>query len=95
MEWHARATLAIDQRVHEQVEARMAEMRNQFGSAVDQRAEEKLALHLASLPASHGLNAGNSTHVRSSTPPPGKIASFATTATTELRHRPLVHPRRF
>lgn len=82
MEWHARATLAIDQRVQEQVEAKKAELLKQFDSAVDQRAEEKLSLHLASLPASHGLQAGDSTHVRSSTPPPGKAASFATTATT-------------
>jgi NIMA (never in mitosis gene a)-related kinase 2 len=82
MEWHTRATLAIDQRVHEQVEAKKADLLRQFDAAVDQRAEEKLSLHLASLPASHGLQAGDSTHVRSSTPPPGKAASFATTATT-------------
>ena len=82
MEWHTRATLAIDQRVHDQVEAKKAELLQQFKEAVDQRAEEKLGLHLASLPASHGLSAGESTHVRSSTPPPGKTASFATTATT-------------
>lgn len=83
MEWHARATLAIDQRVHEQVEAKKADLLKQFEIAVDQRAEQKLSLHLASLPASHGLNAGDSTHVRSSTPPPGKAAaSFTTTGTT-------------
>jgi NIMA (never in mitosis gene a)-related kinase 2 len=82
MEWHARATLAIDQRVQEQVEAKKAELLKQFDVAVDHRAEEKLSLHLASLPASHGLQAGDSFHVRSSTPPPGKAASFATTATT-------------
>jgi NIMA (never in mitosis gene a)-related kinase len=82
MEWHTRATLAIDQRVHDQVEAKKAELLQQFEEVVDQRAEEKLGLHLASLPASHGLSAGESTHVRSSTPPPGKTASFATTATT-------------
>ena len=84
MEWHARATLAIDQRVHEQVEAKKAELLKQFGMAVEQRAENKLSLHLASLPASHGLNACDSTHVRSCTPPPGKAASFATTATTAV-----------
>lgn len=85
MEWHARATLAIDQRVYEQVEAKKAELLKQFDSAVDQRAEEKLSLHLASLPASHGLNAGQSTHVRSSTPPPGKVtSSFTTTGTTAV-----------
>ena len=83
MEWHARATLAIDQRVHEQVETKKAELLKQFETAVDQRAEEKLTLHLASLPANHGLEAGDSTHVRSSTPPPGKAASsFATTGTS-------------
>lgn len=83
MEWHARATLAIDQRVYEQVEAKKSDLLRQFQTAVEQRAEEKLSLHLASLPASHGLTAGDSTHVRSSTPPPGKVASsFATTGTT-------------
>ena len=79
---HARVTLVIDQQVYVQVEAKKAELLQQFEEAVDQRAEEKLGLHLASLPASHGLSAGESTHVRSSTPPPGKAASFATTATT-------------
>lgn len=83
MEWHARATLAIDQRVYEQVEAKKSELLRQFEAAVDQRAEQKLSLHLASLPANHGLNEGDSAHVRSSTPPPGKVASsFATTGTT-------------
>ena len=82
MEWHARATLAIDQRVHEQVEAKKAELLKQFETAVDRRAEEQLALHLASLPASHGLKSGDSTHVRSCTPPPGKAASFASTTTS-------------
>ncbi|KAK3056426.1 G2-specific serine/threonine protein kinase [Extremus antarcticus] len=86
IEWHTRATLAIDQRVHEQVEAKKAELLKQFEMTVEKRAEEKseekLNLHLASLPASHGLQqAGDSTYVRSSTPPPGKAASFATTAT--------------
>lgn len=83
MEWHTRATLAIDQRVYEQVESKRLEMEKQFKSAVEQRAEEKLSLHLASLPNSHGLEAGESQHVRSCTPPPGKgQASFATTANT-------------
>ena len=86
MEWHARATLAIDQRVHEQVEAKKQELLKQFNGAVDQRAEEKLTLHLASLPASHGLSGGDSTHVRSRTPPPGKaISSFTTTGTRHSR----------
>lgn len=81
-EWHTRATLIIDERVLQQVEAKKAELLQQFEEAVEHRAEKKLGLHLASLPASHGLGAGDSTHVRSSTPPPGRIASFATTATT-------------
>ena len=81
MEWHARATLAIDQRVQEQVEAKKGDLLKQFETAVDQRAEEKLSLHLASLPSSHGLDGGDSRHVRSSTPPPGKAASFATATT--------------
>ena len=81
MEWHARATLAIDQRVHEQVEAKKAELLKQFESAVDQRAEEKLGLHLASLPDSHGLEGSECTNVRSSTPPPGKVINFATATT--------------
>jgi NIMA (never in mitosis gene a)-related kinase 2 len=82
MEWHTRATLIIDERVLQQVEAKKAELLQQFEEEVEKRAEKKLSLHLASLPTSHGLSAGGSTHVRSSTPPPGKVASFATTATT-------------
>lgn len=81
-EWHVRATMIIDERVVQQVEAKTAELHRQFDEAVERSAEKKLSLHLASLPASHGLSAGGSTHVRSSTPPPGKIASFATTNTT-------------
>ena len=88
-EWHTRATLAINERVAaketellQQVEAAKDALCQKFEKEVEQRVENKLALHLASLPASHGLSAGESTHVRSSTPPPGNIASFATTATT-------------
>ena len=81
-EWHTRATLIIDERVVQQVQAKEAELHRQFREAVEHDAEKKLNRHLASLPANHGLSAGESTHVRSSTPPPGKIASFATTATT-------------
>ena len=85
MEWHARATLAIDQKVHELAEKQKSELLGQFEAAVDQRAEDKLSLHLASLPASHATsqNSDISIHVRSSTPPPGKaatIASFQSTA---------------
>ncbi|TKA22824.1 hypothetical protein B0A50_07723 [Salinomyces thailandicus] len=96
MEWHAKATLAIDQRVAEaekrsqqQLQAYKAEyeahLRGQFEAAVEQQVDEALKLHQASLPANHGLgeNAEAQSHVRSNTPPPGKSqASFATTNTT-------------
>lgn len=93
MEWHARATLAIDQRVAEQKAGLekdklnfQQELQKQFEAAVDQQVEDKLRLHEASLPSSHGLGQnGASKHVRSSTPPPGKAnttASFSTTAMT-------------
>lgn len=73
MEWHARATLAIDQKVHEASEKNKAELLAQFEAAVDQRAEEKLSLHLKSLPASHSSQSNDlSVHVRSSTPPPAR-----------------------
>ena len=90
MQWHTRATLAIDQRVHEQVERKKSELHQQFEQAVEQRAEEKLSLHLASLPISHGLEAGDSQHVRSCTPPPGKATgSFATATTAATTDRDL------
>ncbi|KAI7645713.1 hypothetical protein KC318_g19868, partial [Hortaea werneckii] len=99
MEWHAKATLAIDQRVAEaekrsaaQLEQYKAEyeahLRAQFDAAVEQQVDEKLKLHQASLPHSHGLGkeADVQAHVRSNTPPPGaegkNTASFATTGTT-------------
>nr|POE66196.1 g2-specific protein kinase nima [Quercus suber] len=80
MEWHARATLAIDQRVSEAVD----KLRQDFETEVEQRVQEKLDLHFASLPAAHGADQASDTafHVRSSTPPAGKNASFTTTATT-------------
>ncbi|KAI7209097.1 kinase-like protein [Hortaea werneckii] len=99
MEWHAKATLAIDQRIAEaekrsaaQLEQYKAEyeahLRAQFDAAVEQQVDEKLKLHQASLPHSHGLGkeADVQAHVRSNTPPPGaegkNTASFATTGTT-------------
>ncbi|KAK4550717.1 hypothetical protein LTR36_000296 [Oleoguttula mirabilis] len=99
MEWHAKATLAIDQRVAEAEKKQQVEMqqhkaqyeallRRQFDAAVEQQVDEKLKLHQASLPQSHGLlgvEGETAAHVRSSTPPPGKSqtnSSFATTATT-------------
>ena len=54
MEWHARATLAIDQRVHEQVGDKTNELLEHFNTAVDRKAEQKLSLHLASLPQAMG-----------------------------------------
>lgn len=83
MEWHARATLAIDQKVHEASEKHKQELLTQFNKAVDQRAEEKLNSHLASLPSSHHNSTNGSdgsAHVRSSTPPPSRsaVASFET-----------------
>ncbi|KAF2859658.1 kinase-like protein [Piedraia hortae CBS 480.64] len=67
MEWHAKATLAIDQRVAEYKTLLQA----QFDFAVEERVEEKLRLHRASLPPSHGIDNTNlvASHVRSSTPP--------------------------
>jgi NIMA (never in mitosis gene a)-related kinase len=87
MEWHARATLAIDQKVHEASEKNKAELLAQFETAVEQRAEEKLSLHLASLPASRSSETKDvSVHVRSSTPPPGRrdVASHMGTFSSKL-----------
>lgn len=75
MEWHARATLAIDQKVQEACDRNKQQLLSQFETAVETRAEEKLSLHLASLPGSHHRSSNEadiSVHVRSSTPPPGK-----------------------
>ncbi|KAK5685689.1 G2-specific serine/threonine protein kinase [Elasticomyces elasticus] len=88
-EWHTKATLAIDQRVADaekklnaELERHKAYLQQQFDATVDEKVDEKLKLHLASLPQSHGLGEVAS-HVRSSTPPPGKSQdSFTTTATT-------------
>jgi NIMA (never in mitosis gene a)-related kinase len=86
MEWHARATLAIDQKVHEASERNRAELLAQFEAAVEVRAEEKLSLHLASLASNHKpvstdpsstQTTSSAIHVRSSTPPPGKHAATA------------------
>ena len=88
-EWHTKATLAIDQRVADaekrlnaELERHKAYLQQEFDATVERQVDEKLKLHHASLPQSHGLGEVAS-HVRSSTPPPGKSqASFATTATT-------------
>lgn len=79
MEWHARATLTINQQVQEASEKHRVHLLAQFEAAIDQRAEEKLALHLASLPPSHDSKTSevNSAHVRSRTPPPGIKAATA------------------
>lgn len=92
MDWHAKATLAIDQRVAEAREAQGVELererallRGQFDAAVERQVEEQLRLHHASLPQSHGLGPSPSVAVRSNTPPPGAIhaksqaSSFVTT----------------
>lgn len=79
MEWHARATLAIDQKVQEASDKHRTQLLAQFEAAIDQRAEEKLALHLASLPSNQALDPA-STHVRSSTPPPGNRLTTAALA---------------
>lgn len=87
MEWHARATLAIDQKVQEASDKHRTQLLAQFEAAIDQRAEEKLALHLASLPASHDRKAADATsaHVRSSTPPPGNKVTTAALASFSSR----------
>ncbi|KAM3419032.1 hypothetical protein BST61_g4987 [Cercospora zeina] len=72
MEWHARATLAIDQKVHEAHEKNKAELLSQFDAAVERRAEEKLALHLASLPSTVTESSNYTHNIRSSTPPPAR-----------------------
>ncbi|KAK3671511.1 G2-specific serine/threonine protein kinase [Recurvomyces mirabilis] len=95
MAWEARARLAIDQHAadadqkhHNELERQKAHLLQQFEAAVEKQVDEKLKLHLASLPQSHGLagedGAGVASHVRSSTPPPGKSqsTSFAYTTTT-------------
>ncbi|KAF2770322.1 kinase-like protein [Teratosphaeria nubilosa] len=94
MEWHAKATLAIDQRVAEaakkqgqELEREKASLRSQFDAAVEQQVDEKLRLHQASLPQNHGLSQHGdvAAHVRSNTPPPGKSQSSFATATTAAR----------
>ncbi|TKA81878.1 hypothetical protein B0A55_01574 [Friedmanniomyces simplex] len=88
-EWHTKDNLAIDQQVAEvekrlsaELDRQKAHLQQQFDATVEKKVDEKLKLHIASLPQSHGLG-DVASHVRSSTPPPGKSqGSFATTATT-------------
>ncbi|KAK0257244.1 hypothetical protein B0A54_07357 [Friedmanniomyces endolithicus] len=88
-EWHIKGNLAIDQRVAEaenklnaELVRQKAYLQQRFDATVEKEVDEKLKLHHASLPQGHGPGEVAS-HVRSSTPPPGKSqGSFATTATT-------------
>jgi len=88
-EWHIKGNLAIDQRVAEaenklnaELVRQKAYLQQRFDATVEKEVDEKLKLHHASLPQGHGLGEVAS-HVRSSTPPPGKSqGTFATTATT-------------
>lgn len=91
MEWHARATLAIDQQVADaekkhkaDLERHKADLLQQFDSAVDKKVDEKLRLHSASLPQAHGLGPTQASHVRSGTPPPGKSQSSISTNITNM-----------
>ncbi|WPG97804.1 g2-specific protein kinase nima [Acrodontium crateriforme] len=95
MEWHTRATLAIDQRVSEEIERQKSDFEQQLAALrledekrIEQRVAEELRLHYGSLPASHGASQASdaAVHVRSSTPPPGKAASFATATTATTHH---------
>jgi serine/threonine protein kinase len=76
MEWHAKATLAIEARVEEEKQ----KLRGIFEAEVENRTEMKLTAHLASLPAAEGV----SVNVRSSTPPPESNHSSFTTAPTTV-----------
>ncbi|KAK0276099.1 G2-specific serine/threonine protein kinase [Friedmanniomyces endolithicus] len=88
-EWHIKGNLAIDQRVAEaenklnaELVRQKAYLQQRFDATVEKEVDEKLKLHHASLPQGH-RSGEVASHVRSSTPPPGKSqGSFATTATT-------------
>ena len=70
MEWHTKATLAIEERFNAE--------KVRLDAIFEQEVEKRLQAHLASLPASQGV----SVSVRSSTPPPQSNASSFTTAPT-------------
>jgi NIMA (never in mitosis gene a)-related kinase len=70
MEWHTKATLAIDERFNAE--------KLRLDGIFENEVEKRLQTHLASLPAAQGVAVG----VRSSTPPPqSKSSSFTTNAT--------------
>lgn len=84
MEWHAKATLAISERVQQGTEAEKKKLQDIFQAEVDRRVDHAVGQHIASLPTSHNMSQGSdhSNRVRSSTPPPATLSSFQTTATT-------------
>ena len=70
MEWHTKATLAIEERFNAE--------KLRLDGIFENEVEKRLQIHLASLPAAQGVAVG----VRSSTPPPqSKSSSFTTNAT--------------
>jgi NIMA (never in mitosis gene a)-related kinase len=70
MEWHTKATLAIEERFNAE--------KVRLDGIFENEVEKRLQTHLASLPAAQGVTVG----VRSSTPPPqSKSSSFTTNAT--------------
>lgn len=77
MEYHTKATLWVDEKVN----VAKANLEAIFEKEVEKRTEQKLAAHLASLPAAQGVTVS----VRSSTPPPEKQqpgSSFDTVPST-------------
>lgn len=71
MEWHTKATLAIEERFNAE--------KVRLDAIFESEVEKRLQIHLSSLPASQGVTVG----VRSSTPPPqSTTSSFNTNATT-------------
>jgi serine/threonine protein kinase len=70
MEWHAKATLAIEERFNTE--------KVRLDGIFESEVEKRLQIHLASLPAAQGV----AVSVRSSTPPPQSKTSSITTAAT-------------
>lgn len=73
MEWHTKATLAIEERINSE-KARLE-------AIFEQEVEKRLQTHLASLPASQGV----AVSVRSSTPPPQTKDTIPTAASSPER----------
>lgn len=84
MEWHAKATLAISERVQQETESEKRKLQEIFQTELERRVDHAVSQHIASLPISHNMSQGSdhSSRVRSSTPPPTAQLSFPTTATT-------------